>query len=352
MYIRIYISRVRGQLPLFLDVLSAKVNEPLGIAFNFPFLTRTPHFVSCFSTYKKPEDESPKKKNQHFAIEFTLLIHRTKHSKLSMSDSESITYEVIGKAAVITLNNPRKLNSLTLPQYDELARLISRANDDENTIITLLQSTGRAFSAGADAKFVGKQDTEFETWLRSSLAMQVHLTQTIMNHKKILAVALNGFAIGLSAALIMMCDLVYVHDVTKTFLLAPFPNIGIVAEGGSSATFPVRLGWSKAAEALLLSKRISGEDMLKSGLINKAYDGKFSSAQDFNKTVLNELLNATESLHPDSILEIKELLKANFKPIISYANSQESYVGLTNWTSGMPLERFKKLSSGELKHKM
>ncbi|KAI5970671.1 hypothetical protein CANMA_000262 [Candida margitis] len=269
-----------------------------------------------------------------------------------MSNEDPITYEVIGRAAVITLNNPKKLNSLTLPQYDEIAKLIARANDEENTVITLLQSTGRAFSAGADAKFVGKQDAKFETWLRSSLAMQVHLTQTIMDHKKIFAAALNGFVIGLSAALIMTCDLLYVHDVSKTFLLAPFPNIGIVAEGGSSATFPMRLGWSKASEALLLSKRITGEYMLKSGVINKAYGGKYSSAEEFNKVVLDELLNATENLHPDSIFEMKDLLKANFKPIISYANSQESYLGLENWTSGNPLERFRKLTSGELKHKM
>ncbi|KAI5964405.1 hypothetical protein KGF57_001078 [Candida theae] len=269
-----------------------------------------------------------------------------------MSKQEFFSYEVIGNAAVITFNNPRKLNSFPIPQYNVLARLIARANDEKSTTITLIQSTGRAFSAGADSKFVGEQDTAFETWLQLSFMMQHHLTQTIMDHKKILAVALNGFAVGLSASLVMLCDLVYVHDVTKTYLLAPFSNIGIVAEGGASATLPMRLGWSKASEALLLSKRISGEDMLKSGLINKAYDGKFSSAEEFNKAVLDELQTATESLHADSIFGIKKLLKATFKPEISKANSKESYVGLANWTSGLPKERFKKLSSGELRHKM
>ena len=276
----------------------------------------------------------------------------TKAHLLKMTSTDPITYEVIDNAAVITLNNPKNLNSLTLPQYDELAKFISKANDERDTVITILQSTGRAFSAGADAKFVGKQDNELETWLRSSLAMQVHLVQSIMNHKKILAVALNGFAIGLTATIVMMCDLVYVHDASKTFLLAPFSNIGIVSEGGSSATFPMRLGWSKAAEALLLSKRISGKDMMKLGVINKDYEGKYKSAEEFNKAVLDDLRQATENLHPASIFEMKELLKTNFKPIVSYANSQESYVGLANWMSGYPMERFRKLASGELRHKM
>ncbi|CAL1186180.1 Enoyl-CoA hydratase/isomerase family protein [Candida parapsilosis] len=269
-----------------------------------------------------------------------------------MSYTGLITYEVIGNAVVITLNNPEKLNSLTSHQYDELAQLIAKANDEKDTVATILQSTGRAFSAGADTKSVGNQRKELEIWLRSSLAMQVHLVQSIMNHKKILAVALNGFAIGLTATIVMMCDLVYVHDASKTFLLAPFSNIGIVAEGGSSATFPMRLGWSKAAEALLLSKRISGEDMMKSGVINKDYEGKYKSAEEFNKAVLDDLRQATENLHPDAIFGIKELLKTNFKPMVAYANSQESYVGLANWMSGYPMERFRKLASGELRHKM
>lgn len=271
---------------------------------------------------------------------------------ITMSITGPFNYEVIGNTAVITLNNPKKLNALTLPQYDMLARLIARANDEKNTTITLIQSTGRAFSAGGDAKFVGEQDTKFETWLRLSFIMQHHLTQTILDHKKILAVAMNGFAIGLSAAIVTLCDLIYVHDVSKTFLLTPFPSIGVLSEGGLAATLPIRLGWSKAAEALLLSKRISGEDLLRLGFINKAYDGMYSSTEDFNKAVLDELLTAAEGLHPGSIFQIKNLLKANFRQIVSYTNARESYDGLANWTSGVPKERFRKLASGELKHKM
>ncbi|KAI3402315.1 ECI1 [Candida oxycetoniae] len=268
------------------------------------------------------------------------------------NQEELITYEVQGKAAIITLNNPKKLNSLTIPQYDEICKYLENANEHPETIITLIQSTGRAFSAGANAEYIGKQDSEIETWLNLSVARQTYLVQTILNHKKVLAVAMNGFAIGLSAAMVALCDLIYVHDLSKTFLLAPFTNIGIVAEGGTSVTLLNRLGWSKSAEALLLSKRITGSDMLRTGMINKDYGGKFSTTNEFNETVLKELLDAIENLHPDSILQNKQLLKAMYKPTISAANSQEVYRGLKHWTSGIPMERFKKLTSGELKHKM
>lgn len=268
-----------------------------------------------------------------------------------MSD-ELITYEVKDRAVLITLNNPKKLNSLTIHQYDTICKYLERANNEEDTIIILIQSTGRVFSAGANADSIVGQDAELETWMNLSIAKQTFLVQTFLAHKKILAVALNGPVIGLSASFVTLCDLIYVNDLSKTFLLTPFANIGILAEGGTSATLPMRLGWSKASEALLLSKRISGDDLQNAGLINKHYNGKFKTAEEFNVTVLNELLDATETLHQDSILQNKQLLQAMFKPRISEVNSQEVSRGVYKWTSGEPMSRFKKLLTGELKHKL
>ncbi|EGW33925.1 uncharacterized protein SPAPADRAFT_54184 [Spathaspora passalidarum NRRL Y-27907] len=265
--------------------------------------------------------------------------------------SDTITYEVKGTAAIITLNNPKTLNALTMEQYDTICKYLEQANDNPDTIITLLQSTGRVFSAGANAQAISNNDTKLETWLSKSVAKQVFLVQTVMAHKKILAAALNGPIIGLTASLVAMCDLIYVNNLKKTFLLTPFANIGIINEGGTSASLFTRLGWSKANEALLMSKRISGEDLYNVGFVNKHYDGKLTT-EEFNKKVLDELVDATENLHFDSIIQNKQLLKDMYGPQISSTISQEAFRGLKKWTAGIPLERFKKLMSGELKHKM
>ncbi|EMG47470.1 putative enoyl-CoA hydratase/isomerase [Candida maltosa Xu316] len=144
--------------------------------------------------------------------------------------SEPITYEVKGRAVLITLNNPKKLNALTIPQYDIICKYLERANEEEGTVITLIQSSGKLFSAGANANYVMGLDAELETWLNLSVAKQTFLVQTFLAHKKILAIALNGAAVGLSASMVTLCDLVYAHDLSKTFLLTPFANIGILAE--------------------------------------------------------------------------------------------------------------------------
>ncbi|RCK66278.1 3,2-trans-enoyl-CoA isomerase [Candida viswanathii] len=276
-----------------------------------------------------------------------------------MSDEESdILYEVRDRTAIITLNIPKRLNALNGAQYLKLGKFLERANNEEDTVLTLIQALGRFFSAGANfadndmAKVEMSKLFSHEYWLDRFVARNIWLTNLFNDHKKILAAAVNGPVIGLSTGLLLLVDLVYVHDLNKFYLLAPFANLGLVAEGASSATLFNRLGWSKASEALLLAKPISGQDCYNAGFINKHYDGKFSSTEEFNEHVYKELTDAFENLHEDSILQNKQLLKLSRDQAINVANSQEVMRGLGKWLEGVPQTRFAQLAQKEVKHKL
>ena len=98
--------------------------------------------------------------------------------------------------------------------------------------------------------------------LRSFAANNLDVTQAFYTHPKILITALNGPVIGLSAALISLSDFIYATP--STFLLTPFTSLGLVAEGVSSYSLVQRLGISKANEALIMSKRVSCEELERS----------------------------------------------------------------------------------------
>ncbi|KAK6462749.1 ClpP/crotonase-like domain-containing protein [Scheffersomyces coipomensis] len=274
-----------------------------------------------------------------------------------MSEGQDILYEVRGKVTIITLNLPDKLNALNGAQYNLLGKLVERADKEEDTIITLLQATGRYFSAGANVadKNLSSVDPStlfsHEYWLANFVARNVWLTDLFHNHRKILAAAVNGPVIGLSTALLALCDLIYVKDTTKFFLLAPFANLGLVAEGASSSTLFLRLGWSKSAEALLLARPIKGEELERIGFINKSYNGQFSTTEEFNQHVHDELVSQVENLHEDSIYQNKELLKAQRDQLITSSNSREVTRGLYKWLDGIPQSRFVQMSQKERKHK-
>ncbi|KAG7664526.1 ECI1 [[Candida] subhashii] len=273
--------------------------------------------------------------------------------------NDDVLYEVKGRVAIITLNIPEKLNALNGEQYLKLGKLMERANEEEDTVATIIQATGRFFSAGAN--FADRKMQEVNTeevfsheyWLNRFVARNTWLTNVFNDHKKILVAAVNGPVIGLSSALLLLCDLVYVHNVEKFFLLAPFANLGLVAEGASSASLFMRLGWSKASEALLLAKPISGEDCLNAGFINKHYNGKFgTNTAQFNQQVYDDVTTAFENLHEDSIYQNKKLLKLCRDQYINHANSQEVIMGLNKWLQGVPQTRFAQLSQKEIKHKL
>ncbi|KAK6453852.1 ClpP/crotonase-like domain-containing protein [Scheffersomyces xylosifermentans] len=272
-------------------------------------------------------------------------------------EGTDLLYEVKGKVTVITFNMAKVLNAFDGDQYLLLAKLVDRADKEEGTVMTLLQSSGRYFSAGANFvdKSIGslKQEELFshEYWLGRFVGRNAYITDLFHNHTKILAAAVNGPVVGLSTALLALCDLIYVKEEKDFFLLAPFANLGLVCEGASSSTLFLRLGWSKAAEALLLAKPISGKDLNKLGFINKTYDGQFSNTEDFNKAVLKELTHYISDLHEESIFVNKRLLKANRDQLISSSNAREVIQGFHKWIEGAPQSRFAQLSQGDIKHK-
>ncbi|CAI5756084.1 unnamed protein product [Candida verbasci] len=278
---------------------------------------------------------------------------------MSSSDSETdILYEVKDRVAIISFNIPDKLNALNGDQYLKLGKFIEKADEEEDTVATIIQSSGRFFSAGANFADKSMENVDIqelfshEYWLQRFVARNVWLTNLFNDHKKILVASVNGPVIGLTTGLLLLCDLIYVNDLSKFYLLAPFANLGLVAEGSSSATLFARLGWSKASEALLLAKPISGEDCYNAGLINKHYNGKFDNVDDFNQHIYKELTEAFENLHEDSIFQNKQLLKLSRDQYINQANSQEVMRGLKKWLEGVPQARFAQLAAKEVKHKL
>merc|ERR1719422_2541867 len=59
-------------------------------------------------------------------------------------------HEREGKVAVITLNNPTKMNALTEPMGDALISTVEKLQSDTKVRAAILTGAGKAFSAGGD----------------------------------------------------------------------------------------------------------------------------------------------------------------------------------------------------------
>jgi len=268
--------------------------------------------------------------------------------------SKPVSVEYKGRIAVITLDNDKKLNALSQPLYYELAQYMREIATHDEVYITVLTGKGRYFSAGADVGISRDQppDTDmYGHWLRNFVANNLNITQAFYSHPKILITALNGPAIGLSAALIAFSDFIYAMP--HAFLLTPFSSLGLVAEGGASRAFVQRLGISKANEALIMSKRITSEELLATGFVNKIFDFKKGEHAKFHEAVYQEIDDMLgEHLVPDSLTKIKALIRRPDRELLDAQGVHEVFGGLERFASGVPQEQFRKVASGEKRHKL
>lgn len=270
---------------------------------------------------------------------------------------EQITLTTKGKIAIITLNLEKKLNALNQDLYYRLSCLMREVAARDDIYITVLTGKGRYFSAGADVTSSGsapenKSPAELRRhWLRSFVANNLEITQAFYSHPKILITALNGPAVGLSAALISFSDFIYAAP--HAFLLTPFTSLGLVAEGGASRAFVQRLGISKANEALIMSKRITAEEMERVGFVNKIIQTGRNEQERFLDEVLKEVEERLgDHLNGDSLLEVKALIRKPERDIMDSQTVGEVFGGLERFAAGVPQEEFRKIASGEKKHKL
>jgi len=268
--------------------------------------------------------------------------------------SSPVTLEYKGRLAIITINNEKKANALTQDQYYILATHMREVATRDDVFITLLTAKGRFFSAGADVtavRSVPQGEDLYRHQLRTFVSNNLNITQAFYTHPKILVTALNGPVVGLSAALIAFSDFIYC--VPHAYLLTPFSSLGLVAEGGASIAFVQRLGISKANEALIMSKRITSEELLATGFVNKIFDCGKGEDEKFRELVLEEIeARLGEHLIGDSLTKIKALIQKPLREKLDAQGVAEVFGGLERFVAGIPQEEFRKVASGEKRHKL
>lgn len=68
---------------------------------------------------------------------------------------------------------------------------------------------------------------------------------TLISFPKVIVVAVNGPAIGLGAAILPLCDIVYASD--KAWFHFPYSSLGQTPEGCSSLTLPEVMGVARVS---------------------------------------------------------------------------------------------------------
>ncbi len=175
----------------------------------------------------------------------------------------TIKLEREGALAILTLNRPEKMNSLSDPLLADVRGAMDECERDESVRAMIITGSGKAFSAGFDITPKEKPRSTVQDW-RDHAKDGNDTWLRVWRSRLPVVAAVNGYCLGGGCDLSMTCDYTVAADT------AQFGEPEI--EFCSAPPFlimPWVVGMKHAKELLLLGERISAAKALEIGIVNR-----------------------------------------------------------------------------------
>ncbi len=175
---------------------------------------------------------------------------------------QKIIVEKSEQVAIITLNQPAKLNAMSLEMKKEVYAALADIETDERIRVCILTGAGRAFCSGHD------NDDPIE---KMSAFSNLKEEEKLYHLAKPTIAAVKGYVLGDGAQQALLCDMVVAGEDTVIGFIGP--EVGGLCY--ASYTFlPAIVGQKQANELLLTCKRISAREAYRMGLVNQVVPGE------------------------------------------------------------------------------
>jgi 2-(1,2-epoxy-1,2-dihydrophenyl)acetyl-CoA isomerase len=184
------------------------------------------------------------------------------------SPAHELLDEISSGVLTITLNRPDVANALRAQQRDRIIELLAQAHTNSEVRAVLIRANGRHFCAGADLAGVGTSGQAHPGDVTKRIAGGAQrLMAAVLDCAKPVIAAVQGPAAGIGAHLAFACDLIIASE--EASFLEAFVHRGLVVDGGGAYLLPRRIGLQKAKELIFLGEKLSAQDALLLGLVNR-----------------------------------------------------------------------------------
>jgi enoyl-CoA hydratase len=174
-------------------------------------------------------------------------------------ERDGLRVELRGAALWLTLDRPETFNALSgemvLGVLEQLHQVVAR----EDVRCVVLTGTGAAFCAGADLGGVDSLDER-------AVDAANQLVRAVVGCDRPVVCGLNGVAAGVGMALALACDLVVAT--ASASLTLGFSRIGLMPDGGSTASVAAAVGRARAMRMALLSEVMPAQEAFDTGLVS------------------------------------------------------------------------------------
>jgi enoyl-CoA hydratase/carnithine racemase len=179
--------------------------------------------------------------------------------------SEHIQIERQGAVQIIRINRPEKKNALTRAMYATMTKAIVAGDNDDSIRANVLLGVPGVFSSGNDL-----QDFMAFALTGAIITEVIDFLLTLTATTKPLIAGVDGLAIGVGATMQFHCDLTFATP--NSIFGAPFVDLGLVPEAGSSLMGPALMGHQQAFAFLAKGDRLTAQEAKEAGFIYKVVE--------------------------------------------------------------------------------
>ncbi|KXT14168.1 hypothetical protein AC579_9255 [Pseudocercospora musae] len=204
-------------------------------------------------------------------------------------------------------NRPKQLNSFGGSLVEDTIAALRELDAHPDTTFTVITGEGRFFAAGADVTAVAatpdefKNDGQKKVFWAQRLAVGMELVRSMIDHRKVLVLAMNGPGVGAGAAWFQgSSDLFYAAE--DAWVQVTFSQMGLVPENGSAASWAQSMGVHRANDWLLFGGKATSQELKEMGLVNKIFPTK-----SFHADVHDYLKEMLKDRSGKSMMEMKRL---------------------------------------------
>lgn len=165
----------------------------------------------------------------------------------------------------LTLDRPDKKNALTDPMYEVLANAVERAETDPDVRVLVIRASGDTFCAGNDLQTFRDYGADADPAPIADRAVGRFLHALAVSTTPIVA-AVQGKAVGVGMTLLLHCDHLLMAEGSQ--LMAPFVDLALVPEAGSTTLLAERVGHARAFAMLGLGEPLPAEAAVAAGVAN------------------------------------------------------------------------------------
>lgn len=227
------------------------------------------------------------------------------------SIKSTVTYEVDGAVATITLNRPDRLNAIVPGMGERYAELLRTADDDPDVRAIVVTGAGRGFCAGADLSILAEGRDALDQYLDGQSVDS--LPTVALRLRTPVATAINGPCAGIGFVLAIAADARFASSTAS--LSTSFVRLGLVAEYGVAWLLPRLIGLPAATDLLLTGRTIDAQEALALGLVQSVHGDALEAARAWARGV-------AQSSSPSAMAAMKrQLLEADTQTLDAAVDS-------------------------------